>query len=295
MSLTYPETLVAWVILTMGDRPGLLSSAVASVLATSGCGQVLVVANGTSAKGVAQALPADERLNVVESAENLGVPGGRQFGIDHVADDIELIGFLDDDARLFSPGADLAIDTAFSDETTAVVSFRIVDEAGVSTRRHVPRPGSQSADRSGPVVTFLGGSSVIRRSAYVAAGGYWADLWYGHEELDLAWRLADAGWSVQYLADVQIQHPRSDIARHADGWRLTGRNRVLVGRRNLPLPVLLVHVTLWLGLGWWRAPAECRSAYVSGWRSGWSVSVQREPMRWATVWKLTRLGRPPVL
>jgi GT2 family glycosyltransferase len=285
---------IGWVILTMGDRPDLLAEAVVSTLDTLNCAQVVVVANGTSSQQVAALLPEDPRLAVVESGANLGVPGGRHFGIGHLSADIEFIGFLDDDARIISLDVDASIGRAFSVENTAVVSLRIVDATGSSARRHVPRPGSSSADRGGMVATFLGGACVIRRSWYLAAGGYWIDLWYGHEELDLAWRIADAGGSIEYLAEVQVEHPRSDIERHADGWRLTGRNRVMVGRRNLPWGVCLVHTSVWLAVGWWRAPRACRSAYFSGWRSGWTESVPRNPIRWATVWNLTRLGRPPV-
>ena len=182
------------------------------------------------------------------------------------------------------------------DPQLAVVTARIVDEDGRSARRHVPRIGRRGLVRDGDVATFLGGACAIRRSAYQAVGGYWCDLWYGHEELDLAWRLIDAGYRVSYVPDAVVFHPRTDISRHAEGWKLTGRNRVWIARRNLPWPIALLHTLNWLVLGVIRAPSGgCRRTYVAGWWSGWRGSVDRRPIRWRTVWRLTGLGRPPVI
>jgi GT2 family glycosyltransferase len=215
------------------------------------------------------------------------------------ATDTAVVGFLDDDAVFRGDPGTIA--AAFADDPRlGAVSFRLVDEAGRSAARHVPRPGGRGADAEGPVAQFLGGASAIRRDAYDQVGGYFTDLHYGHEEIELCWRLIDAGWSIRYLADVEVFHPRTEISRHDDGWRLTGRNRVWIARRTLPWPVALVHVGLWLVLGTLRAPtARCRRQYVAGWWSGWRTQwtdgSRRRPISWRTVWELTRLGRPPVI
>ena len=143
---------------------------------------------------------------------------------------------------------------------------------------------------------FLGGACAVRRDAYEQVGGYFLDLFYGHEEVELCWRLVDAGWSIRYLADVEVFHPRTSIERHAEGWERTGRNRVLIARRTLPWPVAIVHVAFWLVVGAWRAPAgESRRSYLFGWCSGWRADLDRAPISWRGVWRLTRLGRPPIL
>ena len=112
-----------------------------------------------------------------------------------------------------------------------------------------PVPAAVSPERSGDVALFLGGASAVRVEAYSEVGGYFTELFYGHEEVEMCWRLVDAGWRIRYLADVTVFHPRTDIGRHVSGWRLTGRNRVWVARRTLPWPVALVHVAAWLLLG----------------------------------------------
>lgn len=279
----------AWVILTTGDRPTELAAAVASI--RRHCGeqtQVLVASNGAPDPVV----PPD--VDVIVFATNLGIPEARDRVIRDVAADVVIC--LDDDAEVLGDLQQAAIDRFTHRPDLGAVSFRLVDEQSATARRHVPRPGRGSPDRSGDVVGFLGGACAVRRDAYVDAGGFWGALFYGHEELDLSWRLIDHGWSIEYLADAHVFHPRTPVGRHAEGWLLTGRNRVAIARRNLPLPIAAVHVVVWLVLGTLRARRDgAVRAYWRGWWSGWRQPVDRRPIGWRTVARLTRLGRPPVV
>ena len=280
---------IEWVVLTMGDRGEALDAAVRSLLNDRGVG-VVVVSNG----GGEIPILDDARVRLVVAADNLGVPGGRDFGLARCS--APIVGFLDDDA-VAEPGASTRVLDEFALwPNLGAVSLRIVDEAARSARRHVPRPRGSSPDVSGDVALFLGGASAVRVEAYTEVGGYFTELFYGHEEVEMCWRLVDAGWRIRYLADVTVFHPRTDIGRHAAGWRLTGRNRVWVARRTLPWPVALVHVAVWLLLGVIRAPGSgARRSYVNGWLEGWRSRIERRPIGWAGVWRLTRLGRPPVI
>ena len=279
-------TSLSWVILTRGDRPSELRTAIDSLIGHD----VVVVFNG-----VEPTIDPSDHLGVVAVADNLGIPGGRDLGVHST--DSDIVAFLDDDAHMLSPGSHESITAAFdADSTLGAVSLRIVDEHGETTRRHIPRFGGDSADRSGPVGTFLGGACAIRRTAYEAAGGYWPELFYAHEELDLSWRLHDAGYVIRYLGDVLVEHPRLPVSRHPEGWWRTGRNRTLIARRNLPLPLAAIHVGLWFAVGLTRAPDRAsRTAYAKGLTGARHTSVERRPISWRTVWGLTRAGRPPVL
>lgn len=286
---------LGWVVLTTGDRPEALRRAVQSLLDQQDVEHVVVYANGCSIDDVRGSLPESVRPTLGGSDVNLGVPGGRDAALDLLDQSVDLVGFLDDDAELLTDGVARALGGLFDDPGVAAVSMRLLDEAGESARRHVPRVGSGSADEAGDVATFLGGASVLRRSAYREVGGYWVDLFYGHEELDLAWRLADRGYRIVYEPTLAVFHPYTEISRHAQGWRLTGRNRVRVARRNLPWPVVPIHLGIWLVLGLRRAPSGCRRAYIDGWIDGWRGSVPRSAMRWATMVALTRRGRCPII
>ena len=278
----------------MGERPHQLGVAVRSLLDQLGDhDRVVVVANGADHLEVLDG-PAVE---LVTSDHNLGVPGGRELGVRSGRADV--VAFLDDDAVLL--GRAERIRQAFEQNVSlAAVSLRLVDEDGESLQRHVPRLGGSDPTVGGAVTHFLGGASAIRRRAYDEVGGYFADLFYGHEEIELSWRLIDAGWQIHYLADVEVFHPRSEIGRHEHGWQLTGRNRVWIARRTLPWPVAITHVTIWLVAGLLRVPdRSCRRSYLLGWWQGWRTSwpsgTPRRPITWRGVWRLARLGRPPVI
>ncbi len=283
---------IDWVVLTMATRPDEFECALDSIYAQSlsGTARPIVVANGVDVSEVVRRRPGLELLTL---PSNVGIPAGRDIGIR--AAGTRVVGLLDDDAVL-EPDVSAKVLAAFdADPWLGAVALRIIDEEGETSRRHVPRPGGDGAELSGPVTFFLGGAHAVRADAYREVGGYFGDLLYGHEEIELSWRLIDAGWSIEYLADAVAFHPRTIISRRSDGWILTGRNRVWIARRTLPWSVAIAHTATWLVLGTWRAPSECKRSYLRGWLSGWKGSIHRRPIRWRTVWRLTRLGRPPVI
>ena len=287
--------LIDWVVLTRGDRPAALAAAVTSLQASPTTGSIVVLVNGSDGDATVELDGCADGVVVIESPVNLGVPGGRDLGLR--SSRAPLVGFLDDDARLLSTESMGHVVNQFAtDPSLGAMSLRLVDEDGNTSRRHVPRRGAAGADRSGPVATFLGGASIVRRSAYLQAGGYWADLVYGHEELDLAWRLIEHHHSIRYEAEISVYHPRTEISRHPDGWWRTGRNRVLIARRNLPVSLLIVHSLVWLAIGAVRAPGrDCKQRYVSGWFGAWRLPVHRASLSWSALGRLRRLGRFPIL
>lgn len=286
LSARQPESSVRWVILTVGNRPRSLADAFES-LRTHSTGAIAIVDNG----GGIEPLSGAELLTM---PLNVGIPGGRDAAVRNWAEPI--FAFLDDDAAVLGGWAKCLAERFEAESDLGAVCFRLVDEDGDTSRRHVPRMGRSGSDRPGDVGVFLGGACAIRRDAYIDAGGYWPDLWYGHEELDLSWRMIDRGWRIEYDPAARVFHPRTIVGRYAEGWWYTGRNRVMVARRNLPWAVAIVHVTVWLAGGVVRAEGlRHKWAYVRGWSHGWGTPVRRDPVSWRTVWKLSCLRRPPIL
>lgn len=79
---------------------------------------------------------------------------------------------------------------------------------------------------------------------------------------------------------------------------MNARNRVWLTRRRLPLALIPVHLGLWVLLTLVRnrsSPAGLR-AWFGGFLEGVREPAgERRPMGWRTVWRLCRLGRPPVI
>ena len=180
-------TSVGCVVLSQGNRPAELRRALDSVLGQLGVElDCVVVGNGWA--------PVDlpDHARGVALAENVGVPEGRNIGAGAVAGDVLL--FLDDDAELVGDGMLAVVTERFdADPMLSVLQPRAVDPDGAPTsRRHVPRLRASDPDRSGDVAWFWEGCSFIRRSALQRAGGWPGDFFYGHEGIELAWRVIDA-------------------------------------------------------------------------------------------------------
>jgi len=284
------------VILTMANRPTELDRAVASAVALgAGTGNggvdVVVVGNG------ADVPPVPPAVTTIRLPENVGVAAGRNAGVAACSGDVVL--FLDDDGWYPDPGLGEHVASRFAaDPGLAVLSFRVVDpEGGPGGRWYLPRLRAGDPGRSSPVTTFAGGACAIRRSAYLEAGGLPGQFFYAHEETDLAWRLLDLGYRLEYDAAARMCHPVVPNARHPAWYRLDGRNRVLLARRNLPWLLACVYLLDWLALTVLRErSASALRAWLRGFAEGWRADpAGRHPISARTAWRMTRAGRPPVI
>lgn len=286
-----PRLTVGCVILTMADRPAELRGAVSSVLDQHDVDvDCLVVVNAATDI----ALPRGARRYV--AGRNLGIPGGRNEGARRVRGDLVL--FLDDDAWLAAPGLlRRAADRFASDPRLGIMSLRIMDpDGGLTARRHVPRLRVGDPATGSEVTTFLGGASIVRRSVFDDVGWLPDDFVYAHEETSLAWRALDAGWRIRYAGDLAIHHPLTVPVRHARYHYLTARNRVLLARRHLPWPVAAVYLSLWTTATLLRTRRDGLNPALRGFVDGFRhPRGPREPIAWATVARMTRLGRPPIV
>lgn len=286
------STDIGVVILTMGQRPAELRRAIDSVLAQQDVGiEVVVVGNGWE--------PVDlpESVRSVGLIENVGIPAGRNAGVNQVGG--QLLFFLDDDAYLPDPSFLASIKGRFdSDPQLGLIQPRVEDPTGRKPPgRWVPRLRVGDRTRSGPATTLWEGATAIRREAFEAAGGWPEEFFYAHEGIDLVWRVWDAGYRCWYAGDLVVHHPVIDPLRHEDFYRMNARNRVWLARRNLPAPLEPLYVGSWALLTVARVHnREALGAWFAGLREGIRVSPsERRPMGWSTVWRMSKAGRPPVI
>lgn len=277
----------------MGDRPAEVARAVDSVRAQHGPPvEIVLVVNGDE-----EDVPRED-VRVVALGENAGVPGGRNVGVEESTG--ELVIFLDDDGWLPDRGTADRLRAEFASRSTlGIVSFRIVDpETGRTQRRHVPRVRVGDPERSSDATTFLGGACAIRRAVFDQCGELPGAFFYSHEETDLAWRALDAGFDVRYDAGAIMYHPPGNpAARHDSFFFNNARNRVWLARRRLPAPLVPLYLGTWVGITVLRhrRVAQLR-VWFRGFAEGWRTDPgPRQPLRWRTVWRMTRLGRPPIV
>lgn len=280
------------IVLTQGDRHTETLRALESARVQEGVAVTLIlVGNGWEPVG----FPDDVRT--LHLPDNVGPAEGRNLGVAHGSS--EFVFFLDNDAWLPEP---LALSRAVSrfraDARLGLVHARVADTDGVTLRRWIPRSLTGNPDRGSAAFAVCEGVVAIRREAYEEVGGFPGIFFFGHEGIELAWRLRDRDWELVYDPSVLIHHPATEATRHSLFWRLNARNRVWVARRNLPRPLAVVYVAAWTMLTVarnWDRPADLRQ-WFRGFREGLTTSPgDARPMSWRTVWKLVRLGHPPVI
>ena len=287
-----PEPRYGVVVLTMGTRPDDLRRGLESVLEQEGVEtDVVVVGNGWEPVD----LPPGVRGHMLP--ENVGIPAGRNAGVPEVSGD--LLFFLDDDAALASPDTLARFAAVFrARPDVGLIQPRVVDPTGhPAPGRWVPRLRTGDPGQPSPATSLWEGAVAIRRELFERIGGWPGLFFYAHEGIELCWRVWDAGYVPWYAGDIAVHHPVIDPQRHAEFWQLNARNRVLLARRNLPAPLRPLYTGTWAAITAARVrDRESRRAWWEGFREGWRMDPgERHAMRWSTVWKLTKAGRPPVV
>lgn len=281
---------IAVVLLSMGNRPEELARSLAALETQQGVEMdVVLIGNGWDPEGV------PSWVRTFHEPVNLGCPEGRNVGAARARG--EYIFFYDDDGALTSPDT-LARMVQCMDDDVAVVQPRGMDPDGRPTpRRWVPWLRSNRAGVAGDTVVFWEAMGMIRREAFEQVGGWAGDFFFGHEGVDLAMRLLDAGWRIRYEPSIVVHHPAHPPSRHDHFYRTTSRNRAWVARRNLPAVLIPVYLGVWAlaTLVRTRDPRKLKiwfSGLIEGLRS--ELPGERDPISWRTVWRMTRLGRPPL-
>ncbi len=174
---------------------------------------IVVVDNGSSDGTGAMVRSRHPAVTLVAAGANLGAVG-RNVGVDLAL--TPYVAFCDDDTW-YDPGAlSQAADLLDDHPTLAVVTASIIVEprgvldsiceemACSPLPRHRGLPGH-------PLLSFLAGVSVVRRSAFLAAGGFSERLWLGGEEELLASDLVRSGWDLAYVPEIVAHHHASRL------------------------------------------------------------------------------------
>jgi GT2 family glycosyltransferase len=283
---------VGAIVLTQGRRPAELTAAVGSLLAQRGVElDVVVVGNGWAPERI------PEGVKTVHLPEDVGIPGGRNAGVPAVSG--ELLFFLDDDARLPATDALARVEARFAAEPdVGLLQLRVAPSTpGVPPRDWVPRLRVGDPARTSDVTAVWEGAVAMPRTVFGQVGGWPAEFRFAHEGIDLAWRVMDSGRRVHYAGDVTVRHAPYVPAPHDVRVYYAARNRVWLARRHLPawlgVPYVLAFALRTLPLV--RSRARARAA-LRGYRDGLrSPCGGRRPLRGRTLWRMTRIGRPPII
>jgi GT2 family glycosyltransferase len=186
------------------------------------------------------------RIHVITLDRNLG-GAARNRGVEFAAS--PLVAFADDDSWWASGSLTAAAECFVADGNLGLLAATVVIEP---TQRIDPIvaqfAGSPLATTAiGPsVLGFLACGAVVRRRAFLEAGGFHPLLHVGGEEALLALDLRAAGWTLAHVPEVQAHHaPAPDEAGRAGREVRMSTNRVLVALMRRP-PTRVWHELRWL-------------------------------------------------
>jgi N-acetylglucosaminyl-diphospho-decaprenol L-rhamnosyltransferase len=247
----------------------------------------IVVVDNASSDGSADAARA-AGVEVVALDANLGFGSGANRGVART--DTPYVVVCNPDLEV-EPGANKALTEVLDgDRTVALVAPRIetpdgrlypsartfpdmVDAAGHAFLHFVWRDNPFSRrykmldwdhSTAGDVDWVAGTYFMARRTAWDAVGGFDEDFFMYLEDVDLCWRLRDAGWRTRYEPAARVVHaigrstdqtPYRMIAEHHRSL-LRYATKTMRGPRRALLPVvaaaLAIRTVLAWGQRWWR-------------------------------------------
>ncbi|WP_277347386.1 glycosyltransferase [Streptomyces sp. JB150] len=201
---------------------------------------VIVVDNDSADATAAAVRDHPVGARVLTPGRNTGALG-RNLAVRHAT--TPYVAFSDDDSW-WAPGAlTTAADVLDAHPRLGLLAARTLVGPGaaedplnaVLATSPLPRdPGLPGT----PVLGFLACASVVRRRAFLDAGGYHPVLFFGGEETLLAYDLAARGWGVCYVPSVTaLHHP--EPAERPGRSAAQRRNAVLTAWLRRPAPVAL--------------------------------------------------------
>ena len=183
---------------------------------------VVVVDNASSdgtAEQVAEAFPA---VRVERLPANLGA-AARSVGAALL--DTPLVAFSDDDSW-WAPGALALAGRRFAEDeglgllaATVLVGREERPDPVTEAMVHSPLAAGRPPGRGVPVLGFLACGAIVRRRAFLDAGGFEHRYGVGGEEELLALDLVRTGWRVEHHPDVVAHHHPSGGGRDPEGRR----------------------------------------------------------------------------
>ncbi|MEO3807968.1 glycosyltransferase [Sphaerisporangium sp. B11E5] len=193
---------------------------------------VIVVDNGSSDGGPDAVTERFPQVELIRLGRNHGAVA-RNVGVE--AASTPYVAFCDDDSW-WEPGALRRAAELFAAEPRlGLVAARVL----VGPER-TPDPINAQLAAGAPVLGFMACGAVVRRQAFLEAGGFSDVLVFPGEEQLMAYDLASLGWERRYVPEVVAVHEPSSLRSAASGRRrLELRNALLTTWLRRPRRVVL--------------------------------------------------------
>jgi GT2 family glycosyltransferase len=203
----------------------------------------IIVVDNHSEDGTAEMVRAEyPAYQCIQTEKNEGV-SARNHGISAASGAVVIT--LDDDLLGLSRADLVRLENEFANsKKLGALNFQVVDFFTKRTCNWVHhRPPSHCGDRF-YTYEITEGAVAVRREAFEKTGGYCQDFFISHEGPDLAYRLMNLGYTVEFDGRICLEHKHADAGRQS--WRFyyfDTRNTIWLAVRNMPwmkMPAYLV-------------------------------------------------------
>jgi GT2 family glycosyltransferase len=258
----------------------------------------VVVVDNASGDGTAELVRSRGcAVRLVEAGGNVGA-AGRNLGAEAARG--EVLVMLDDDSYPRPGAIEAALDVFARAPEVGLIggSVRDVDPHGqilfadeVGSFDWWLRAGRSEVPPSGvPAFFFPEGACLVRRQAYLEAGGCFPPFFVTMTELDLTIRLLARGWDVRYVPAAVFEHRKAREGRTSGAriLRLRVRNQLWYFWLRFPALLALRRVPLYLAFDL----VECvrrgaAEAWLGGladaWKDRGAIRGRRRPVSRGTV------------
>jgi N-acetylglucosaminyl-diphospho-decaprenol L-rhamnosyltransferase len=213
----------------------------------------VVVVDNDSADGGPE-MPSDRRFRLIKAGRNLGFAAANNLGATLATAD--WLATLNPDAFPEHDWLEQLLEaTELAPNATMVGSLQLADEHpdlldgagdcyhpfGVAWRGLYRRPHTD-APPTGEVFGPCAAAALYDRAAFLATGGFDADFFCYHEDVDLAFRLRLAGGRCVQSATARVRHIGSAIAGTESNFSVYHgfRNRMWTLVKNMPTSALFL-------------------------------------------------------
>jgi GT2 family glycosyltransferase len=231
------------VILTYARDPALVITleALSSAMGARQDVEIILVDNNTDAVDRTHLISGFPNPRLVRTGRNKGV-SGRNDGMNIARGEILVL--LDDDVWVQTPGfLDIFKDGFDANPDVGVINVRKLDGETLSVLPECVPHTRKGLDLDQPFYTFrfIGGLVGLRRSLYLALGGYSAELFYGEEEREYSYRILKGGWRIYYEPRITAIETNNSGGRRSRRSLRTEilANRYIISFLHRPLAVMI--------------------------------------------------------
>jgi N-acetylglucosaminyl-diphospho-decaprenol L-rhamnosyltransferase len=227
------------VVIATRNRRGTLVATLAALQSAHSGVPIIVVDNASSDGTPAAVREAFPGVDVIALDANHGA-AARNLGVAHSR--TAYVAFNDDDTYWSAGSLEPACALLDAHPRVAAVCASVRVGPGAALDRACrlmetsPLP-KRTACPGVPIASFLAGATVVRRDAFLDAGGFHPRFLIGAEEALLALDLMAAGWELVYDERLVVHHDPCSVSRDpCMRRRLVTRNRLWVTwlRRSFP-------------------------------------------------------------